>query len=93
MNALDVLGELYARGVRLRIAGGRIHLRAPEGVLTASLKLCVSQHKESIIDLLGEGEFPDETLADMIRVSAQVPNTVAAIRECIDRQRLGRRAA
>ena len=93
MNALNVLGELYARGVRLQIGRDRVRLRAPEGVLTASLRLCVAQHKAAIIDLLGPGEFPDETLPETIHVPAEVPNTVEAIRECIDRQRLGRRAA
>ena len=93
MNALDLLGELYARGVRLNIADGSIRLRAPEGVLTAPLRLRVARHKESIIELLGEGEFPDETLPDVIRVPADVPNTIEAIRECVDRQRVGRRAA
>ena len=93
MTTLDLLGELYSRGVRLSIAGGSIRLRAPEGVLTISLRLCVTQHKESLIDLLGEGEFPDETLPETIHVPADTPNTLEAIRECIDRQRKGRRAA
>jgi hypothetical protein len=93
MNALDVLGELYTRGVRLQIGRDTIRLRAPEGVLTVSLRLCVAQHKESIIELLGEGEFPDETLPDTLYIPASTPNTIQALRECIDRQRVDRKAA
>jgi hypothetical protein len=91
MNALDFLGYLYRLGVRLTIGSGQIRARAAEGVFTAELRTLLIEHKAAIIDLLGDGEFPDDALPS-VRIPASVANDVESIRACIDAQR-ARRAA
>jgi hypothetical protein len=87
MNTLDLLGELYRLGVTLVIGGGHIRARAARGSLTPELCRHLAEQKEVIIDLLGDGRFPDEMAPAVLRIPCDVPNDTHSIRLCIDAQR------
>jgi hypothetical protein len=88
MTLPNLLAELYRLGVKIVINGEELKLRAPRGVVTDELRQAVAAHKQVIVEGFGEGTYPDETLPDVIKIPAWCPNTVTAIKSCIDSQRL-----
>ncbi|MEU3183397.1 amino acid adenylation domain-containing protein [Streptomyces sp. NPDC006923] len=56
MNAVDLLGELAARGVDLRAEGDRLRCLAPEGALTDRLRERITANKQDLLALLREGD-------------------------------------
>jgi hypothetical protein len=52
MNALDLLAELKRLNVKLSLAGDKLRLEAPAGVLTPELKEALRQHKAALKALL-----------------------------------------
>lgn len=52
MSAADLLIDLSAKGVRLSIAGDRIKVDAPKGVLTADLIDTIKANKQHLITAL-----------------------------------------
>lgn len=63
MNATDLLSELAGRGVELRVDGGRLRCRAPEGAVTDRLRARIAEAKPDLLALLGDGA-PDRLLPD-----------------------------
>ncbi len=93
MNVIDVLTVAARRGVQLCINGDDLRARGPKGSVSEALKEGLTEHKAAIIEALGDGLFPDETLPDEIIIPASDPNTIEAIRACIDAQRVKESAA
>jgi hypothetical protein len=87
MTLDEVLRACQARGVRIVIAGPEMRARGPRGAVNDALRQGLTMHKQAIVELLGDGEHPDETLPEVIHVPAPLPNTVEAICACIDSQR------
>lgn len=56
MTPADLLTELERRGVKLTLAGDRLHVEAPAGVLTPDLKETLAKHKAALLTLLEERE-------------------------------------
>ncbi len=52
MNTLDLLAELKRLNVKLSLAGDKLRLEAPAGILTPQLKQAIKQHKPALIALL-----------------------------------------
>jgi len=52
MTPLDLLAELKRLKVKVSLAGDRLRLDAPAGVLTPELKGAVQQHKPALMALL-----------------------------------------
>lgn len=52
MTPLDLLAELERRNVKLTLAGNKLRLEAPAGVLTPELKETVRRQKPTLIALL-----------------------------------------
>lgn len=53
MSIVEFLSDLRSLGVELKIHGDKLHLNAPKGVLTPSLKAELAARKEEILDFLG----------------------------------------
>lgn len=88
MTAFDVLKLCTLRGVQLVIRGDELRARVPKGAVSDALRGGLKEHKADLIGLLGDGVFPDPTLPESTRVPRDCPNTVDAIRVCLDAQRL-----
>jgi len=54
MNTVSFLANLLQKGVELWTESGKVHCRAPEGVLTPSSRRELSKRKAEILTLLGE---------------------------------------
>lgn len=54
MNALEILADLRRAGATVTIAGDKLRLEAPQGVLTNELKQRLATQKSEIIRLLTE---------------------------------------
>jgi hypothetical protein len=52
MTPLDLLAELERRNVKISLAGDKLRLEAPAGILTPQLKQAIKQHKPALIALL-----------------------------------------
>ncbi len=66
MTARALLADLAARDVRLSVAGDRLRVNAPRGVLTTELRRTLSEHKVELLSLLsGRGESPGTLLASL----------------------------
>lgn len=52
MTPLDLLAELRQRNVKVSLAGDKLQLKAPAGVLTPELKEALRQHKPALTVLL-----------------------------------------
>ena len=52
MTLLGLLAELEERNVKVFLAGDKLRLEAPAGVLTPELKEALRQHKAALIALL-----------------------------------------
>jgi pyochelin synthetase len=62
--AADLLGELYRRGVRLRLSASGLEVIAPPGALTPSLREELRDQRDALIALLRESpERPDPAAA------------------------------
>jgi hypothetical protein len=73
--------------VRLRIQGGQLRAQGRLGAVNEPLQHGLAEHKAQIIEMFGDGIWPDETLPDEIIIPASVPNTERAIKTCVDAQR------
>lgn len=51
MTTLDLLAELERLNVKITLAGDRLRLEAPAGVLTPELKETIQQHKPALTAL------------------------------------------
>jgi len=51
MNTLDLLAELKRLNVKLSLAGDKLRLEAPAGVLTPDLKKAIQQRKSALTAL------------------------------------------
>lgn len=87
MTALDVLKLCDARGVQLIIASDELRARGPRGSVSDALRAGLTEYKADLIDLLGDGVFPDPTMPETTHIPADVPNTVPAIRSCLEAQK------
>jgi amino acid adenylation domain-containing protein len=56
----DLFAELYRRGVRLRLADGRLHVTAPPGALTAELREEVKLRRDELIEIIKRSESAEE---------------------------------
>ncbi|WP_194911802.1 non-ribosomal peptide synthetase [Catenulispora rubra] len=56
----DLFAELYRRGVRLRLADGKLHVTAPPGALTPALREEMSLRKDELIEMVAQAERADE---------------------------------
>jgi len=92
MTINDVFNVCRARGVRLVIQGGQLRAQGKPGAVNEPLKQALATHKAQIVEMFGDGIWPDETLPDVIIIPAATPNTERAIKLCIDAQRIGRAA-
>jgi len=93
MELIDVLTVAARRSVSLIINGNDLRARGPKGSVSEALREGLIEHKSAIIEVLGDGVFPDDTLPDEIVIPARVPNNIEAIRACLDAQRKANEAA
>jgi ribosomal protein L40E len=54
LNAMALLSDLRARGVRLEPQGDSLRVVAPKGILTADLRAVVAEHKAELLAALRE---------------------------------------
>jgi len=88
MTINDVFNVCRARGVRLAIQGGQLRAQGRPGAVNEPLKRGLAEHKQAIVDDLGDGLWQDENLPDELIIPAATPNTERAIMACIESQRL-----
>jgi len=88
MTLDDVFNVCAARDVRLVITGDELRSQGRKGAVNDALRNGLAEHKAAIIEAYGDGIWPDATLPDEIVIPASVPNTIEAIRACIDAQRV-----
>jgi hypothetical protein len=88
MTIHDVFNVCRARGVRLSISGNELRAQGRQGAVHEPLKNGLTEHRQAIIEAYGDGIWPDDTLPDVIVIPAWTPNTAAAIKRCIEAQRL-----
>ena len=88
MTMTEALLVVTRRGVRLVITGDELRAQGKKGAVSDALRQGLAEHKREIIDGLGDGIFPDDTLPDEIVIPVSVPNTIEAIRSCVDAQRM-----
>jgi hypothetical protein len=53
MTGRALVADLRARDVRLTVAGDRVHVDAPRGVLTAADRAALRRHKAQVLRVLG----------------------------------------
>jgi hypothetical protein len=87
MTLADVFSVCRARGVRLVVSGNELRAQGRKGAVHEPLAQGIREHRQTIIEEYGRGTWPDETLPDSIFIPASTPNTVEAIKACIDSQR------
>ena len=56
-NINELLSRLRKLGIKLQVDKGRLRIDAPKGVLSSSLREELSQHKDAIIQYVGNKEF------------------------------------
>jgi hypothetical protein len=88
MTMTEALLVVTRRGVRLVITGDELRAQGKRGAVNDALRQGLAEHKREIIEALGDGIFPDDTLPDEIVIPVAVPNTIEAIRSCVDAQRV-----
>ena len=88
MTLEDVFNVCRARGVHLVVTGKQMRARGRRGAVNDALKNALAVHKQTIVDAYGDGIWPDESLPDEIYIPASTPNTIEAIRACMNAQRL-----
>lgn len=52
MTAAELLQALAARGVRLKVADGRLSVRAPKGALTDEIKAALRDHRPALLRII-----------------------------------------
>lgn len=52
MNVIELLAELRGRGVRLQANGDKLHVSAPNGVVTPQLRASLVEHKTELLAIL-----------------------------------------
>ncbi|MGD8361123.1 MAG: condensation domain-containing protein, partial [Gemmatimonadota bacterium] len=57
MNTVDLLRELRALGIRIRVEGDQLAVKAPAGALTPELAARLRDHKAEILAFLRDAEF------------------------------------
>lgn len=58
MTLIKLVNELERRNVKLSLAGDKLRLEAPAGVLAPELKRAISKHKDELVKLLsGNGQY------------------------------------
>jgi hypothetical protein len=92
MTINDVFNVCRARGVRLVVQGAQLRAQGKPGAVSEPLQRALVEHKQAIIEMFGDGIWPDETLPDVIIIPASVPNTEHMIKLWIDAQRIRRPA-
>jgi pyochelin synthetase len=55
----DLFAELYARGVRMRVADGRLHVTAPPDALTPELREEMKLRRDELIEMISSSESAD----------------------------------
>ncbi len=88
MTMIEALLVVTRRGVRLVITGDELRAQGRKGAVSDALRQGLAEHRQAIIDGLGDGIFPDDTLPDEIVIPVSVQNTIEAIRSCVDAQRV-----
>jgi len=88
MTMIEALLVVTRRGVRLVITGDELRAQGRKGAVNDALRQGLAEHKQAIIEGLGDGIFPDDTLPDEVVIPVSVPNTTEAIRSCVDAQRM-----
>ena len=88
MTAVDVLAVCQARCVRLCISGDVLRAQGRPGAVNEALRAALAEHKATLVEWLGDGVTPDPTLPDVIYYPADLPNTLEALRACLDAQRV-----
>ena len=88
MTMTEALLVVTRRGVRLVITGDELRAQGKRGAVSDALRQGLAEHKQAIIEGLGDGIFPDDTLPDEVVIPVSVPNTIEAIRSCVDAQRM-----
>ncbi len=88
MTMTEALLVATRRGVRLCINGDELRAQGRKGAVSDALRQGLAEHKREIIEALGDGIFPDDTLPDEVVIPVSVQNTVEAIRLCVDAQRV-----
>jgi DNA modification methylase len=79
MSGLELLSELRARGVALTVAGNRLHVEAPQGVLTPELRAGLWRWKPELLAVLKAEQDGDAELAPPVdRMNALTEETLAA---------------
>jgi amino acid adenylation domain-containing protein len=53
---MDLLGELYRRGIRLRLANGQLHVTAPPGALTPELREEMKLRKDELTEAIARSQ-------------------------------------
>jgi len=56
----DLFAELYRRGVRMRLADGRLHVTAPPDALTPELREEMKLRRDELIEMISGSESADE---------------------------------
>ena len=87
MTALDALAVCYARGVRLVVNGDGLRAQGKPGAVNEPLRAGLAEHKATLVELLGDGITPDETLPDVINYPADL-RTLGDYQACLDAQRV-----
>lgn len=54
-----ILGDLRAHGAHVSLAGNRVRIEAPRGLLTPELVECARQHRDELLGLLRRERNPD----------------------------------
>jgi len=88
MTMTEALLVVTRRGVRLVITGDELRAQGKKGAVSDALRQGLAEHKQAIIEGLGDGIFPDDTLPDEVVIPVSVQNTIEAIRSCVDAQRM-----
>lgn len=88
MTIIDVLTLCHQRGVSLVIRGGQLNARGQFGAVNEALRRGLVEHKEKLIEYLGEGQHPDPLLPDRVVYPASLPNTIEAFSSCYEAQRV-----
>ncbi|HVB38802.1 MAG TPA: amino acid adenylation domain-containing protein, partial [Vicinamibacterales bacterium] len=73
-DLIALLDELSARGLSLRVEGGRLRVRGPEGALTGPLRDRLAAHRDALLALLRD-QRDDNRLPDLVPVprSGELP--------------------
>lgn len=72
MNAEEILNQLIERGVAFRVAGDRLRIEAPQGVLTEELQRTLREHKTALLTLVQAKAVADMTLDEFAQAGLTV---------------------